>query len=601
MPMPQDELSAVDVKSYEKSHKERPRQDLKEKIRPRYRLGFDTISWLINGDGGIAAVCVYPSTDANPAKLYVSHNNDTAYTRMLRTEYHKFFNKLRLANMTSDQLLKDDDIRSEMERLMKLSREHYIADKKSIIANKPKEANDWVTWKLEEDKEYIKRTNEWINKKVEDASAKNDKDIKQKVGLYAKNDNKSKEQIAGYEKLLKTQYATKLSSFKKKLQEQAKAQLRKEVNTWCQQEQTRLELELEQKLANRDAEFVRVVKAFASDPPPSPPGDSGEYKFPGFVKDALCDDWNITNSNGRHAEMAVLDKIDDQGPGAVGGLSTNNIYIGVSKLCCLDCSETIWSLNQHFAGKISKAFIGRRGTHGNRYGNWKPPDLINKGRYRRVYRPKDLGDNGKTPNGKDGMQSESPPISPRFAAGGVREDEEKVPHIGDAAPSARHETRAEKVQVGGAQVEGMPLQQQQQQQPQRVQNSVSSAASDQNSSTSSSSSSSNSIPQPQPQSQQPPHSQHQTRTLMAGQTPSEAEIAGSGDGGDDVPAGHGGDDKDLTLRTSRQNSINPYHSSLREATATRQSMPVLQRKKVDCRATLAMTNVWISAVFAVRA
>jgi hypothetical protein len=57
----------------------------------------------------------------------------------------------------------------------------------------------------------------------------------------------------------------------------------------------------------------------------------------------------------------------------------------------------------------------------------------------------------------------------------------------------------------------------------------------------------------------------------------------------------------LTLRTSRQNSINPYHSSLREATATRQSMPVLQRKKVDCRATLAMTNVWISAVFAVRA
>ncbi len=84
---------------------------------------------------------------------------------------------------------------------------------------------------------------------------------------------------------------------------------------------------------------------------------------------------NIINSNGIHAEMVIIGYICDKIANKVTVNKVNEkLNIGISKLACVPCEETITQFNE--SQSLIKIMI--RGTHGKAYEKWKEPEFLNR-------------------------------------------------------------------------------------------------------------------------------------------------------------------------------------------------------------------------------
>lgn len=176
--------------------------------------------------------------------------------------------------------------------------------------------------------------------------------------------------------------------------------------------------EAKKKLSKR---FNKVVKAFAVD------AIEGVDGFPKDVKDALASKWEYVEPKPKtikHAEMHVLDGINK----GRDKLKKAKLYLGISKLCCRDCSIMIKNFNEKY--KERGGFIERRGTHGTQYRPWLRPDFA-KVNQCDVYHPAPEDKNLQVGNRDQGFgvgesPQSSPSVSPRGAAHGAVEYKEAV-------------------------------------------------------------------------------------------------------------------------------------------------------------------------------
>ncbi len=88
----------------------------------------------------------------------------------------------------------------------------------------------------------------------------------------------------------------------------------------------------------------------------------------------------VADNKSVHAEMKMLDHFVDKWSKEKNteesGEEKERLYIGISKICCGNCSCAIKAANEFSNKNIESGFSSSRETHGNTYSNWKAPNFL---------------------------------------------------------------------------------------------------------------------------------------------------------------------------------------------------------------------------------
>ena len=130
-------------------------------------------------------------------------------------------------------------------------------------------------------------------------------------------------------------------------------------------------------------DLTKIISSLAED-------SEQTKKFSDSFKDALMSEnggqvlFIRSREKGKHAEMTILDSVIMDGkikiPDEEIVSGRKPLYIGITKLCCLDCQDAITAFNEtsktHRIVDSTIDPIETRGTHLGRYDGWVQPNFV---------------------------------------------------------------------------------------------------------------------------------------------------------------------------------------------------------------------------------